>query len=261
MWQRSWSLSSYCALGFVLLTLSPSLAMAVCGDNIIDLGEQCDDGNTTNRDCCSSSCQYEATGAPCTDEGAICTTDRCDGGGTCLHTAGPDPMCSGPVLPRKGLVLFEPDRLSVRLRHIAEILNGFGDPRASETYGLCVYDSSLNSQPLLVATVPAGALCSGGRECWRLKVDRSTGSYAFNDPTGTYDGINKIRLDHGRSRPAQANTQSIKIRGESPTLAYPAPPFTPPVTVQVRASNGSCWGAVYSTPRVNDAQQFRAAQD
>jgi hypothetical protein len=61
-------------------------------------------------------------------------------------------------------------------------------------------------------------------------------------PTGTYDGI-------------------IKMRGPSPTAAYPAPPFTLPVRVQVRASNGSCWGAVYSTPLRNDTQHFRAPQD
>jgi len=235
--------------------------MAVCGDTVIDVGEQCDDGNTVNGDCCSSSCQYDASGAPCTDDGAICSTDRCDGTGTCLHTAGPDPACSAPVVPGKGRVVLKADRLSLRLLDIAQIPNGFGDPRTVTNYGLCVYDASADPQPLLAATVPAGAVCSGGRECWRLIIDLSSGAYGFADSEGTYDGITKIRLDHGYSRAAQVPTHAIKMRGRSPTLAYPTPPFTLPVTVQVRASNGSCWGAVYSTPLANDTQQFRARQD
>src|SRR5262245_26190252 len=31
-----------------------------CGNNTMDPGEQCDDGNTTSGDGCSSSCQFEA---------------------------------------------------------------------------------------------------------------------------------------------------------------------------------------------------------
>ena len=69
MRRRSLALPLCSAIGLLLL-LSPSCAMAVCGDTVIDVGEQCDDGNTVNGDCCSSSCQYDASGAPCTDDGA-----------------------------------------------------------------------------------------------------------------------------------------------------------------------------------------------
>jgi cysteine-rich repeat protein len=34
-----------------------------CGNGVLDAGEQCDDGNTVNGDCCSATCQIEAT--PC----------------------------------------------------------------------------------------------------------------------------------------------------------------------------------------------------
>lgn len=33
--------------------------MTVCGNGIVEAGEQCDDGNTTNGDGCSSTCQLE----------------------------------------------------------------------------------------------------------------------------------------------------------------------------------------------------------
>ncbi len=37
----------------------------VCGNSSTDSGEQCDDGNTTNGDCCSSTCQYESSSTVC----------------------------------------------------------------------------------------------------------------------------------------------------------------------------------------------------
>lgn len=57
----------------------------VCGDGVIDSGEQCDDGNTQNGDCCSSTCVYEPNGSPCGDDGNQCTNDVCNGAGVCTH--------------------------------------------------------------------------------------------------------------------------------------------------------------------------------
>src|SRR5262249_27678621 len=38
---------------------------ACCGDGVIEPGEQCDDGNTDNGDCCSATCQFEPAGTTC----------------------------------------------------------------------------------------------------------------------------------------------------------------------------------------------------
>jgi cysteine-rich repeat protein len=58
-------------------------APVVCGDSIVTPGEACDDGNTEDGDCCSSSCQFEGSGSPC-DDGDACTDgDACNGAGTC----------------------------------------------------------------------------------------------------------------------------------------------------------------------------------
>ncbi|MFQ5478390.1 MAG: DUF4215 domain-containing protein, partial [Candidatus Binatia bacterium] len=55
-----------------------------CGDSILDSGEQCDDGNVTNGDCCSSACTAEVSGLSC-DDGDSCTpADVCDGSGSCV---------------------------------------------------------------------------------------------------------------------------------------------------------------------------------
>jgi len=57
--------------------------IAGCGDGILQTGEQCDDGNTADGDCCSAACQYEVAGSLC-DDGQFCTAGEvCDGAGAC----------------------------------------------------------------------------------------------------------------------------------------------------------------------------------
>ncbi|MGH7786060.1 MAG: hypothetical protein ACRERC_04290 [Candidatus Binatia bacterium] len=58
-------------------------ACLVCGNGAVQMGEQCDDGNTVNGDCCDSSCQYEAFNSPCPADSDVCTDDVCDGAGAC----------------------------------------------------------------------------------------------------------------------------------------------------------------------------------
>jgi cysteine-rich repeat protein len=66
-----------------------------CGDGIVDPGEDCDDGNTLDGDCCSATCQFEAADSPCPD-GMYCNGDEtCDGAGTCQ--AGTPVDCSDGV--------------------------------------------------------------------------------------------------------------------------------------------------------------------
>jgi cysteine-rich repeat protein len=50
----------------------------VCGNAMVEMGEECDDGNTTNGDGCSSECKYEYCG-----DGIVQTSlgEQCDDGG------------------------------------------------------------------------------------------------------------------------------------------------------------------------------------
>ena len=64
--------------------------MGVCGDGIIDPGEQCDDGNTTPGDGCDAACQLEVMGV-CGD-GVVDPGEQCDDGNT-MSGDGCDDMC------------------------------------------------------------------------------------------------------------------------------------------------------------------------
>ena len=59
-------------------------SVCACGNGVVDPGEQCDDGNLINGDCCSSSCQYEPNLATCST--GTCN-GQCNGGGTCVTAA------------------------------------------------------------------------------------------------------------------------------------------------------------------------------
>jgi hypothetical protein len=61
---------------------------ALCGNGSLDGGEECDDGNAANGDCCSSLCEFETAGSACED-GDLCTEgDVCNGAGVC-NAGGP----------------------------------------------------------------------------------------------------------------------------------------------------------------------------
>src|SRR5215470_2081607 len=85
-----------------------------CGDGVVDTGEQCDDGNTRDGDCCSSACQIE----PDTDGDGIC-----DPGDDCPIFPNPDqthPEVCSPE-PFDGLSDADLDRFDEGLDEFADI--------------------------------------------------------------------------------------------------------------------------------------------
>jgi cysteine-rich repeat protein len=71
----------------------------VCGNGVVEPGEQCDDGNTDNGDGCSSTCQLEQP-VSCDDDGSSCD-QGCDAT-TRFHRLNcvlQTPVCSGEGLP------------------------------------------------------------------------------------------------------------------------------------------------------------------
>ena len=60
---------------------TPLLGFApICGNGVLDPGEQCDDGNLAAGDCCSPACRFEPVGTACDDGDACTQTDTCQAG-------------------------------------------------------------------------------------------------------------------------------------------------------------------------------------
>jgi cysteine-rich repeat protein len=69
-----------------------------CGNGVVADGEECDDGNEVNGDCCSATCTLDPIGQVCSDNNA-CTDDLgCDGAGSCEH-ANNSAACGLPCRP------------------------------------------------------------------------------------------------------------------------------------------------------------------
>lgn len=57
---------------------------ATCGNEVVEAGEECDDGNTIGGDCCDAQCHFEPVESPCDDGDACTIEDACDGEGSCV---------------------------------------------------------------------------------------------------------------------------------------------------------------------------------
>jgi cysteine-rich repeat protein len=71
-------------LGYDCAAAQPSVCTPICGDGI-SVGDELCDGSVTNRECCSSTCAFQYSGAPCGDStnNACNRPDTCNGAGTC----------------------------------------------------------------------------------------------------------------------------------------------------------------------------------
>jgi cysteine-rich repeat protein len=216
---------------------------SVCGDGHLGVGEQCDDGNTANGDCCSSTCQYESNGSPCSD-GDGCTVDACDGAGICVGHA-PSNCKSAD----KSLLLLKNDATDAKDKLIWKWIKGadtlfseLGSPTTTSDYTLCLHSG--------VATASV-ALPSGTK--WQAS---GATSFKYTDATGMPNGAQKALLTSGTGGSAKA---LVKGKGDNLPDALP-PTLTLPVTAQLVGSNGTCFEAVYQVGDVvkNGAGQFKA---
>jgi cysteine-rich repeat protein len=65
-------------------TNTPTATAGLCGNSNVDAGEQCDDGNTADGDCCSATCQFAAFNSPCNDHNTCTNGEKCDTVGRCV---------------------------------------------------------------------------------------------------------------------------------------------------------------------------------
>lgn len=260
-------------------------SLGVCGDGVYEpgCGEECDDGNTENGDGCSSSC-LACKGAVCGDGIYEPACEECDDGdmqggdgcspfctvgcGPCEIPA-PDGGCQpNPNVPCEvvrsstlGLSNGTPDTGdALAWKWVGYGSYAFGDPASLDDYAICVYDAVPNLQ--FTAMAPAAGSC-GEEPCWQGGGAR----FKYDDPEGTPHGLSTLRLKTSRGKRGIVKVR-IVLRGKGPNLSQrefglPTLPLTLPIRVQLRATNGACWGATYSAAGVteNDEQDFKAKAD
>jgi cysteine-rich repeat protein len=237
--------------GSVTAVRSPS----TCGNGVVDSGEQCDDGaaNGMPGSCCSLACLFVPQGTSCDTSSSVCVThDVCDGAGHCV-TGGPpltcdpcsscDPTtaacvpspattCKAPTVSGAASITLKTSgpRVSWKWgKGQATSVAEFGDPTATDSYALCVYDDSNGKTTTrLQLVIPSGS-------AWRSR----TGGFVYKDKLGTADGVNGIVLKTG-----DAGRAKVSLKASGPNLTLPSLPLVLPVAVQLR-SHGLCWGAGY----------------
>jgi len=161
---------------------------AFCGDGVVDPGEECDDGNLFDGDCCTSACQLP--------------TATCRSAGRSLLLFEENPNGSRKL---------NWDWRQGQTTTPAE----FGDPTTTTRYAICVYDAN---GLVLHAEVPAGAQCDG-RPCWK---PISALGFRFKDRSQAHDGLQRIRLKSSgatiKVRGAGANLPTLTLPLLTPVM-------------------------------------------
>jgi uncharacterized delta-60 repeat protein len=228
-----------------------------CGNDVVDSGEQCDDGNVVGGDCCSSSCQFEANGLVC-DDGNRCTVgDRClsgvctggpgsdtDGDGDCdseeaACRCNPNDAREICVLPNRLVGLFG--------SRAGEILMSWHTPTERRV--------EIASDP---SCAPAG-VCSAGR-CTRGKIRDACVSDAQCDlPPNTCRAIINwadtadLALTFARIRGDTLSTFAPSTPGCSLKVDIPLDPARRVSNLRLRAT-----GTIDEQPRIDrDTIQYR----
>jgi cysteine-rich repeat protein len=234
---------------------------AVCGNGTVETGEDCDDGNTDNGDCCSATCGFETSGSSCADATVCNGAETCDGAGTCLagtplacddgdpctvdscdDTAGcinDDTPHSGCLAAPKSLLLLKQagggkDKLLWKWIKGAAIAPAqLADPTAGADYALCVY--------------AGGALIAGADLPAGVRWTANASGYKYSDPSGSPDGIFKALLKSGASGKAK-----VLVKGKGNNLPDPSlGALAMPVQAQlVNTDSGFCVGASYTAANV-----------
>ena len=252
------------------VTFDVTATRSTCGNGIIEAGETCDDNNQVAGDGCDADCQVEAchvcSGAPSvcgfapsgTACGAsdACTVEACNASGTCVaspvdcddgHACTLD-SCSVPIgcihtpkvcrsAQRSELDIGQPsdparDTLLWKWgRGQATSQADFADPRATATYDFCVFAGT--SAALVDEVVIAPSV-----QRWAQAGSRG---FTYKDPTGTADGIRKIRLGG-----SAADRAEIVLTGKGAGLPIVPLPMAGPIIAQLENGDTSvCWSASY----------------
>lgn len=230
-----------------------------CGNGAIEPGEACDDGaaNGSAASCCSATCSFRASGTACTDDGNVCTHDRCNGASdVCQHDLTGDSdgdglcdaidPCTNVAQEQNFLALAHPKvvlkkintdsipgndglALSGAFQLAPGDLFGQLDPRA---HGARLLVRNGAGASRLDVTLPAGSYGGRGTRGWTRNSAGST--WTFKDGTASpFGGITNVQIkDLGTRAPREVG---VKVSGKNGT--YPVVAGDEPVGMTVVLGN------------------------
>jgi hypothetical protein len=139
-------------------------------------------------------------------------------------------------------------------------LGDFGDPVNGTTrYDLCLYDGQSGLAGEL--NVARGRQSCGpkGKDCWKRKGNRG---WKYKDPDASADGVAKVVAISGPAGKGKLQVQAANRAKKSqlslPTGIAAALAGAQSATLQIVASDGSCFDAALGTVSKADGSQFKA---
>ena len=251
----------------------------VCGDGVLEAGEECDDGNTVAGDGCDELCQNESPSGFCGDA-AIDPGEQCDDGNTvsgdgcsevCQDEAGgftcAPAAASGCLSAAKASLTIsekKPGRESWKARlasfDAATDQSDFGDPLTGSTrYDLCLYDGS---GQLAAALSVDGARQSCGPKQKPCFADKRGKSWLYNDPARAESGTRKLVLGSGTIGKGkviwQGGNKARKAQTALPTGIAAALAGSGSATLQLHTSDAACFSAELGNVKKADGRTFKA---
>lgn len=261
-----------------------------CSNGVVDLGEQCDDGNLSNGDCCSSSCQFESGTTVCRAPADSCdVADMCSGTSAVCPTDVKQPdgtscadgqFCNGAEQCRGGvcqsgvepclLLCDEPhDQCATGCPQMPQTC------RSAEKSTLMIRNKVRDRRDKLIWKWAKGSQTSQAE----LGDPTSTADYALCVYAGAASGlVGEAIIPADMSRwsalsadgyiyedataaedgifkvvleGSERNKSKVQVKGRGPELTDVPLPVAAPVTVQlINGDNGLCWGTSYSAAQI-----------
>lgn len=228
-----------------------------CGNGILDAEEPCDP-TAPGSECCTPTCVSADLGAPCADDGSVCTGDVCDGAGRCDHSGPP----TGCVVAGRATLAVDESRpgeetLEARLSRLASDGNAtdFGNPVGGDTaFTLCLQHESGDVAGRLDVD-RAGDVCDGGQPCWRW----TSKGYGYRDRAGTADGMRRIEVTTGHpGRSAVRLRAKSDAAGSLPTGIASLLRGSTRTTLRLVTSDARCFDGMLTKVWTDDGRRFRA---
>jgi uncharacterized delta-60 repeat protein len=218
-------------------------AAAQCGDGVLTLGEQCDDGNTVNGDCCAADCTFESAATICrVSSGACDAAENCTGtSSTCPADVADsdsdgDGVCDAVDLCVGGASI---DDVRLRARNYATLA---GDD-ALRLHGRIAFAASVPLDPAATGLHLALRDASGvsfditvpGGSGWTTRSRGGRTTWSFRSATPVGGAVTKLRL-----RRDAGGSLAVVVSGTRGSFAFD--PVQMPATLSIGFPDASACG-------------------